>query len=169
MFFSSDNKGLVELKRYLRRVTDLTTPNRASAPNCARTEDRYNRAIPTLLSPWEGNRVDRSRCAMVLTRDISDRGVGLIAHHPFPAREVVLAYWLSIDDAHEPWFFQGTVQRQDAIGGGFWTIGVELAEFMNERRRHEMEPLLPLAHKLRPPLRDATGGRQNEVEEFVVM
>jgi hypothetical protein len=105
---------------------------------------------------------------MVLTRDISDRGVGLIANHPLPAREVVLAYWLATDDAHEPWFFRGTIQRENAIGGGFWSVGIELVEFMNENRRRDIEPLMPLAHKLIPPLREVTDAQQNSVSASTV-
>jgi len=152
MFSCRKRDKLVTVQKFLRRITDLTTPNRAAAPDRTRSEDRYNRAIPTLLSPWQDGHVDRSRCAMVLTRDISDRGVGLIANHPFPAREIVLAYWITSDDAHEPWFFRGRIERESAIGGGFWSIGVKLVEFMNENQRPEIERLLPLAHKLIPPL-----------------
>ena len=145
------------LQKYLRRVTDLTTPNRAGAPSCLRVEDRYNRAIPTLLVPWEGDRVDRTRCAMVLTRDISEHGIGLITHHPLRVSEVVLAYWLSFDDAHEPWFFRGAIQWEEAMGGGFWAIGVELAEFMNTHRRTDVELLVPMTRKLVPPKAVANG------------
>jgi hypothetical protein len=141
------------LQKYLRRVADRTMPNMSVTGSGRRREDRYNRAIPTLVAPWEEDQVDRSRCAIVLTRDIADRGVGLITQHPLPRGDVILGYWISFDDAHEPWFFRGTIQREDAIGGGFWAIGVEMAEFMNENWRSALEPLVFLAHKLVPPMR----------------
>ena len=88
---------------------------------------------------------------MVITKDFGDRGLGLILNHPFPTQEVVVGFWLNTSEAQDPWFFLGKIQRSLQIGGGFWLLGVEMQEFMNERWPLQLQPLLPLAHKLVPP------------------
>jgi hypothetical protein len=166
MFSFRERRKAVDLQKYVRRIADVTTPNSGMTAECLRSQIRYNRTIPTLLCPWYGDRVDCDRCAMVLTKDLCDRGVGLITHHPFPGRDVVLGFWLPYDDnMQEPWFFRGTIQREVPIGGGFWWLGVELAEFMNERWRVQLGPLLPMAQKLVPPLTTVACRQQDYVAE----
>ena len=151
MFSFGKQKKLVDLQKYMRRMADVTAPNNAASMDFLRLENRYNRVIPTLLCPWENGRADRDRAMVVVTKDIADRGVGLVTSHPFPAKEVVLGFWLNFPDVQSPWFFRGTIRREISIGGGFWLLGVELAEFMNDTWHHQVEPLWPLARKLLPP------------------
>ena len=151
MFSLGRRKKIVNLQRYLRRIVDRTAPNNGVSMDVARTENRYNRIIPTLLSPWTDGRVDVGRSLLALTKDIADHGIGVITNHPFPRGDVVVGFWLPDRDMQSPWFFQGSIQRESPIGGGFWLLGIELEEFISDDRQHELEPLAPLAKKLLPP------------------
>lgn len=156
MFSFSKNKKTIELSPYIRRICDLTTPNMTSSPELLRVENRYNRAIPTLLCPWVSGRPILDSGIIGVTKDIADHGVGLILTQEFHAEEVLLGFWVSHAEMEEPWFFVGTPRRCCAVGGGFWTLGVELREFATENHAREVAPLRKIAEKLLPPCEPVT-------------
>jgi hypothetical protein len=151
MFSFTSRKKTIEVCKHLARVCDLTTPNMA-APSCEdRVEDRHNRSIPTLICPWEQNnpRVDES--AFVLTKDLSDIGIGIVSSQPIRATELLVGLWPDEQVADEPWFFLGDVKRIAPLGGGFWIMGVALTEFANQEHQDALGPLRSLAERLRVP------------------
>lgn len=152
MFSFAMRKKVVDMQPYLRRICDLTAPNNAAAAGLPRTENRYNRAIPVLLCPWEDHRPVTDRSAIAVTRDLSDRGVGVILTHPLDATEMAIGFYLASDTMQEPWFFRGLVTRCEPMGGGFWLLGLELVECMNENWSDELQPLFARAQKLLPPV-----------------
>lgn len=151
MFSFFKAKKIIDVGPYLRRLCDLTTPNLASSTDSARAETRYNRTIPTLVCPWSDGYPETEKSVIGLSKDISDRGVGLVLSAPFYAEEVVLGFWLNRDTMEVPWFFLGYATRLSAMGGGFWTLGVEVREFANTEFSERMMPLTNLAAKLLPP------------------
>ena len=151
MFSFTKRKKTVDLNPYIRRLCDLTTPNLATEIE-GRSENRYNRCIPTLVSPWQNDRPLVDECAIGLTSDMADRGVSLVLNQPFRADTVVVGYWIACDAMCEPWFFIGDIRRNQAIGGGFWAVGIELAEFANSDHVESLAELKPLAAKLRSPV-----------------
>jgi len=150
MFSFAKRKKTVDLNPYIRRLCDLTTPNLTTAIE-GRSENRYNRRIPTLISPWQDDRPLVDECVIGLTTDMADRGVCLVLNQPFHADAVVVGYWISRDAMCEPWFFVGDIRRNQAIGGGFWAVGIELAEFANPNYVETLAVLKPLTAKLRSP------------------
>ena len=57
-----------------------------------RFENRHNRIIPALLCPWEQNTPIVSKAVVAITKDFSDRGVGLILSNTFDAQNVVVGF-----------------------------------------------------------------------------
>jgi len=153
MFSFATRKKVVDMQPFLRRICDLTAPNNAAANGLPRTENRYNRTIPALLCPWANHRPQTEHGIIVMTRDLSDRGVGVILTHPLDMSEGVIGFYLASDVMQEPWFFRSLVTRCEAMGGGFWLLGLELVEYMNENWRDELDPLFQRAQKLLPPAR----------------
>jgi hypothetical protein len=147
---SSGQKPVTDLYPFIRRICDLTTPNLTTKSISGRSENRYNRTIPTLITPWHRNKPAVERSAICITCDLADRGVGLVLCQPCKLKEVVLGYWLRTDRMPEPWFFLGEVKRNQDIGGGFWTMGVELVEFANSERKRQIRPLRDIAGRLLP-------------------
>jgi hypothetical protein len=136
----------------------MTAPNVATAEQ-DRVENRYNRTFPALLAPWSDDGPEAETAVVVLTRDISDRGVGLVLRSPLDEQRVVVAFWLSREQMEEPWFFLGEAQHAQPLGGGYWTIGVQLREYASDDYRDLLRPLRPLAVKLLPPVLPLTGSR----------
>ena len=152
MFSFVKRKKSLDIASQLRRLCDLTTPNLCIREKPSRRKDRYNRAIPTLLCPWEGDRPVEDESTIVLTRDISDSGVGLVLSQPFRANRVLVGFFFDAWDPGQPWFFLGDVLRNMAFGGGYWNVGVELDEFANSIYPEKVKPLRALAAKLLPPV-----------------
>ena len=133
MISPSDQKPVTELYPYIRRICDLTTPNLMTQTISGRSENRYNRAIPTLLSPWKRDQPVVEGSTICLTCDLSDRGVGLVLSKPSNFEKVLIGYWIPSTNMPEPWFFIGEVKRTHAMGGGFWALGVELTELSSKQ------------------------------------
>ena len=89
--------------------------------------------------------------AFVLTKDISDAGIGIVANQPICANEVLVALWPDEGVSKSPWFFLSEVRRNAPLGGGFWILGIELTEFANDEYMDLLKPLRPLAERLRTP------------------
>ena len=155
MFSFAKRKKTVDLNPYIRRICDLTTPNLTTVIK-GRSENRYNRSIPTLLSPWQDDRPLVDECAIGLTSNMADCGVCMVLTQPFRADAVVVGYWIPCDTMCEPWFFLGNIRRNQAIGGGFWAVGIELTEFANPNYVETLSVLKPLTAKLRLPADVAT-------------
>ena len=150
MYSFAQHKKTVDLQPYIRRISDLTTPN-LSKVSSGRSEARLNRAIPTLLSPWENGRPMVDEISICLTTDVADRGVGLVLSQPFRAKQVVVGYWVSEDEMSEPWFFLADVCRNQPMGGRFWVLGVELIEFAKIESKEALAAMKVVAADLLPP------------------
>ena len=81
-----------------------------------------------MACPWGDDRIDLDDTFVAITKDLSDLDIGLIVDHEFPFAEITLAFWMP--SGQQPWCFHGCVRRSDPIGGGFWVVGVELLEVL---------------------------------------
>jgi hypothetical protein len=153
MFSFTDQKSINDLLPYIRRMCDLTTPNLTRKSLSGRSENRYNRAIPTLLSPWRNSKPVLQGTLVCLTCDLADRGVGLIVNQACQLKTVVVGYWIPSAEMTEPWFFLGEVRRSQEIGGGYWSMGVELAGMANLDDRLNLGFLPKAAETLLPTAR----------------
>lgn len=151
MYSFLKNKPTVDLRPHIRRICDLTTPNLPTTFE-GRCDRRSNRTIPTLICPWENDLPVVDELSSCLTSDLSDRGVGLVLSQPYRSTSILLGYWTSPDDMREPWYFVGKIRRNQAIGGGFWAVGVELVAFANHEHPSSLIELKKVSRKLRPPL-----------------
>ena len=141
-------KKVVDLSGYVRRICDLTVPNRLVEGEPSREGDRYNRTLPVLLAPWQHTRPVVQQSCFATTRDLSDGGVSVVTSQPLTG-ELVVGFWLELDEWTEPWFFLGEVIRSTPIGGGFWVTGIRFTELATADYRQQLEALLPQAHGLR--------------------
>jgi len=145
MFTFGSRKRLCEVRRFVRHLVDLTSPNLPPLEGESRTEDRSNRALPALLVPWENDQPVVDESTYAITKDFSDRGVALVLHQPFKSVLVVVGLWLE-----SPRFALAEVRQNVPLGGGFWQIGVELIELLDSTQSPQVQSLLPLAAQLVP-------------------
>ena len=146
--FLDTRKKANDLSPYMRRLCDLTVPNLCNSIEQGRTENRYNRSLPVLLCAWKNGRPPAAQALFAITKDLSDRGLSVITQMPLEG-EFIVAFALPETEASEPWYFLGEACRSRAIGGGFWTTGIELSQFVTGTHRRDLAVLQPLAIQLR--------------------
>ena len=103
MFFSKEQGELYQLRGYLRRICDVTSPNLPWWDD-GRCEDRVSRTIPVLLTTWENNRPVLRETTTALTRDISDRGLSVALCQAFREENAVVGFWIPGTRGCGPWF-----------------------------------------------------------------
>jgi hypothetical protein len=152
MFPWNSQKNAVDGKPYLRRLCDLTAFNQVTLSD-GRIDKRYNRTIPSLLTPWCQGCPKVEESVVGLTRDIGDRGIGLVLDKPLNADVVLIGYWLpSLDIMSEPWFFIGAVKHVESIGGGFQALGLEIIEYANTNHAESISAIKSLAVEILSPV-----------------
>jgi hypothetical protein len=136
-------------------LVNHTSPNLPPLEGDFRSENRANRTIPTLLTPWEDAEPAVDESTYALTKDFSDRGVSLVLHQPFKAEQVVVGFRLE-----SVRFTLGNVRQNVPLGGGFWQLGVELTGILDPAVFPQIQSLLPLTAPLVPRMSTAEGARQ---------
>lgn len=154
MLFLKKRRNTVDLAPYVRRIIDVTTPNLPSQGNVGRTENRYNRTIPVLLTGWSAKGGVEKPIKFAVTKDLTDRGISVVLDAPLPTTEIMVGFWLSATQTETPWFFLGKTVRQQPIGGGFQLHAIELLEYATETYAKQLHKVLPLARQLLAPSGD---------------
>lgn len=151
MFSFDTRRRLCEVRVFLRRLVDLTSPNTSPLEGEARSEGRSNRALPVLLTPWEHGEPVVDESTYAITKDFSERGLSLTLPQPFKAARIVVGLWLE-----SPRFVLGEIRQNTPLGGGFWQLGVELTDFLDAAEYPQIESLVPLAARLVPRAKPVT-------------
>ena len=151
MFFFKENKDRSDLRAFVRRVTDLTSPNLPPLKGELRTLTRSNRTFPVLLTPWIRGAPNMEACVAALTKNFSDEGLALVLQQPFHAEEVVIGIWLECQSrfglGRNPHFAMGAIRQSVSLGGGFWQVGIQLKRLVTTQDEPTLNSLLPrLAH-----------------------
>jgi hypothetical protein len=149
MFKFAANSTMVQVQSRIRRIVDLTVPNLSAELHDDRVETRNNRTLPAFLCPWERNRPRLDEHTFVVTKDLSSDGVALVLAQPFRVQDVLLGFWLNVDVMDQPYLFLGQTQNLQELGGGFWTLGAQLTEFVTPGQQREFSGLMPLLSRLR--------------------
>lgn len=144
-------KKQVDVTPFIRRVIDLTTPNRPM-PDDSRMELRYNRTMPVLLNPWRGKRAILDEVSIAFTRDLSDRGLGLIALTELRDSQYVITLWPRPDEFEEPLHLLATVQDLRPLSTGLWVMGFAFDDVLNGENRGNVPQLQDLAVKALLPV-----------------
>lgn len=145
MFSFDTQKRLGEVRNLVRQLVDVTSPNAPPLEGESRSEDRSNRALPALLTPWEDGCPVTDESTYALTKDFSDRGLALMLPQPFKCDQVVVGLWLG-----SPRFALGEVRQNVPLGGGFWQLGVELTDLLDPAESPQIQPLVAFAARLIP-------------------
>ena len=144
-----------EPRYYLKRVGQLTRPADGPGITDSRREPRQLRAIPLLLCPWHDGAPVTVECRLVIAKDVSEHGLGVLVSDPPCGRLFVVGLQPDIRDPSQPWFFLGERRHLTEDASGCWTMGVQLMQFINPIFDDEVRQLRPMMKCLKPLL----GGR----------
>ncbi len=154
MFSFTRRKKRLELQTLLTRLVDLTTPNLTHFNEEDRIAKRYIRVLPVLLAPWEDERPVVAEATTALTKDLSERGVALILNQPFRADELLVGFLVPPMDTTgkdmDALFAKGHLRQCIPLGGGYWQLGIELIDFIDEAQTPAIAEIMPLLESLAP-------------------
>ena len=150
VFSFTSRKKQVDLAPHVRRIIDLTTPNRPTA-NDQRFELRYNRTMPVLMHPWNG-RPDLEKTSIGITRDLSDRGLGLIAIAELKEPQYVVSLWPR--ELDEPYHFICWLRDFRALSLGMWNAGFQFEDLIKSAAPKWSNPLTEIAEKALLPFEE---------------
>lgn len=146
VFSFTERKKQVDMAPFVRRIIDLTTPNKPT-PDDQRYELRYNRTMPVLLHPWLKSRPNLQRTSIGITKDISDRGMGLIAISELTARQYVITLWPRNESVDEPYHFIANLRDIRKLSLGMWTVGFEFEDLLHSAAPKWVESLNDIARQ----------------------
>ena len=157
MFSFSKRKKKVDMAPFIRRIIDLTTPNKPTIDD-QRFELRYNRTMPALLHPWVNNSPDLKRTTIGITKDFCDHGVGMIAISELDEPQYVISIWPQGEDVNEPYHFIANLRDFRKLSLGMWTAGFEFEDLVNSAAAKWLDELNDVAERaLLPGQEDLAG------------
>jgi hypothetical protein len=149
-FFWRKNSSSTIVQQRIRRLLDQTVHYAYVNDEPRRRTSRTIRLLPALLAPWKNDQPLAESTCFGVTQNFSDGGVALILTAPFEHDEICVGIPIPKDHTAEPYYFLGRATHLTPIGGGFWTLGVELAECLTENSREKLRSLRHLARRLLP-------------------
>jgi hypothetical protein len=99
-----------------------------------RSESRTEFFAAALVVPMDGGSPDTSRAFLATTRDISGKGIGLIAHHFLFAPEVLVCLW----SGGEPKLLRAAVRHRKEMSRGWVRFGVEVTRAVEKTEYPEL-------------------------------
>lgn len=120
----------VDFTPFVRRLVDLTTPNKLGGEECRATM-RYNRSLPTVVIPCLQSKPQLDKLRLGITTDLSDFGIGINLVGIPPQDEVIVAFHLPSVEGNQPWCFQCLVVNSRRTAGDIYHVGCEIADFLN--------------------------------------
>ena len=148
--FTKRRRSLDVIPQRIRRILDLTVEMTVGEDEPRRRSRRYTRFLPALLAPWDDGHPIVDDVCFALTRNISDAGIGLILPKPFDSAELCLGLMIVEGSTGEPCFFLGTGKHLSPLGGGYWSLGVNLTDCASETCPEKLAALRALAAQLTP-------------------
>ena len=114
----------------IRRLVDLTTPNRPMAEN-VRKAKRYNRCIPVVIADWDSKDGPiTDHVGLGFTTDLSDTGFGVLTQHRPKTPDNVIAIYLP-EDMTAPLYFVTVLTTYRKQPGGYHKLGYRVVGSMD--------------------------------------
>ena len=146
MFLFDKRKKRFDVQRLIRRVIDLSTPNRTPLEGEVRSEERYNRTLPVLLASFDNGEIDTECQTFALTSNLSGAGIAVTLGQPFRAKCVVVGF-----STHERMqYVLGEVINNHPLGAGFWELSVKLTELITSDTHPQLNEFDHFSHFMQP-------------------
>lgn len=102
-----------------------------------RLEGRVNLTIAVHVMPWANGRPVVEQSFPAVTKEFSSAGVSIVSDHPLGYEDLVVGLtWQGRIS-----FLRGQFRHQDPLGAGFWIVGLQLHEVLDQDRWPELKQL----------------------------
>jgi hypothetical protein len=105
-----------------------------------RSEQRANLIAAVLVVPMEGGVPDTSRAFLAISKDASNKGIGLIARHFLFVPEVLICLWRD----GEPKLLRAEVRHRKELSRGWVRFGVEVTRTVEKTECLELRRFVAL-------------------------
>ncbi|MFN3192206.1 MAG: hypothetical protein ACE361_16965 [Aureliella sp.] len=146
MFGLFSKKTVVDAAPIIRRIIDVTTPNKPFADD-TRSDRRFNRTLPVVVSQLKGNKPDPSTAIMALTHDLCDRGLSIVAMEELSDEKYFVSIWPNHETYDEPVTMQCILRNCHPVAHGFWAAGFAVEEVLNIDRRDDIDKITQVASR----------------------
>jgi len=108
-----------------------------------RSEQRADLIVAAVVIPMDGELPDISRAFAAIAKDISNKGIGVIAHHFALVSEVLICLWSD----GEPKLLRAAVRHRKELSRGWVRFGVEFTGTVEKNEYHELRHFIELLLK----------------------
>jgi hypothetical protein len=127
MFSFLSKKKRLDATPHIRRLIDLTAPNRPTfIENEQRSENRYCRSLPILLSPMTDNLPILNASFAGVSQEISDSGLRLITLERLTADEYCASIWPRVPELQSPLHIVCQTRECRQITANMWSTGLQV-------------------------------------------
>jgi len=154
--FITRKRSVASMHLHVRRLMDVTFQGSVADVEAQRSSARYVRCFPVLVAPWVDDEPAADDAVFGIANNISPQGFGLIVPKAIESAQVCLGVHTPGDES-DAFFLLGDSKHVAAIGGGFWSLGVELTDFATESCPYKLGRLKKLAAGLRPESMELAG------------
>jgi hypothetical protein len=146
-FSSQRSRKAKEVGLLFRRLLNNTVPRVPLEAEELRQASRSPRSIPIFVAPWHQGTPVTGQVTFGTTKEISDHGLAIVLPIQPYYKELVMGMLVE----REPRFLRGLVKHCSPMGGGYWQLGIQIAEIL-EPAANGLRELLPFADHLSPTM-----------------
>jgi hypothetical protein len=115
-------------------------PRKAVCFSDRRSERRVDLITAALVVPMEGEVPDTARAFTAIAKDISNKGIGLVAHHFLMVPEVLIC----LGSESEPKLLRAAVRYRKELTRGWVRFGVEIIHVVEKNEYPELHRFVGL-------------------------
>ncbi len=140
LFSFARNKKVVDAQPFIRRILDLTAPNRLRQ-NKSRSEVRNFRSLDIAFCPFAEKVVRNDLSCIGFTRDLRDRGASFVTTVDVNCAEIILCFFFDKFVSDHPFYFRAIVRRKRELLFNMVEYGVEIVEYFDANTRDDLKAL----------------------------
>lgn len=133
--FTRDRKRAVQ--SFILKVVNNNCPELAALIEGPRLENRVNLTLVVLVVPVENGKPLAENAFNAVTKEFSTVGLAVVLDEPKALDEVIVGFrW-----EREMTFIRATAKHLNPMGGGFFQLGLQMAELVHLSDFPELESL----------------------------
>jgi len=135
VFLLQNRKKILSVQNFVLKIINNNCPELKALIEGPRLDKRVNLSLVVLVVPLEDRKLQVDNAFYAVTRELSANGVGIILSQQRALDEVVLGFRLQ----SEMTFVLATAKHLNAMGNGFYHLGLEMMEIVPSSKYPELQ------------------------------